>query len=174
MIAVGVIRRAPEMGTNENVSPVQDCRPFDEPAAEVRVTVGQQTVERLTLGLPGVRMEEHRFAFYVERRGRRRPVAWEWLAAEYPGGPRLPQPEALVIRTATLEDRDRLIESAPGVFFVDLHYAGYPCVVARLSQISEADLGRALTSAWRTQALLRTSQSQPQRRAARSQLPLAV
>jgi len=174
MIAVGGIRAQAEVGTDEVVRVLDNHRPFEADSHGSIPLVDQSSVERLATALPGVKKEEHRFAFYVDR-GRRRPVAWEWLAAEYPGGPRLPRPEALVIRTATLEDRDRLIESAPGVFFVDLHYAGYPCVVARLDQISEADLGRVLTAAWRTQALLRSPGPSGRRRGVSSrQLPLAV
>ena len=173
MIAVGGIRAPAEVGTDEIVRVLDNHRPFEADSHGSIPLVDQSTVERLATALPGVKKEEHRFAFYVDR-GRRRPVAWEWLAADYPGGPRLPRPGALAIRTATLKDRDRLIESAPGVFFVDLHYAGYPCVVARLDQISEAGLGRVLTAAWRTQALLRSPGPRVHHRGPSGQLPLAV
>ncbi len=131
-------------------------------------------MERIASGLPGVEKEEHRFAFYIPRSGRRRPLAWEWLAADVPGGARLPRPEALVVRTASLEDRDRLIESDPGTFFSDLHYAGYPCVVVRLDQVSETELARLLTAAWRNQALMRTTTQPRRRRSPHPELPLTA
>lgn len=162
-----------DLGTTENVSVLDDHRPFA--TGEIQLSGSTQaTVERIALGLPGVTKEEHRFAFYVLRSGRRRPLAWEWLAADLPGGARLPRPEALVIRTASLEDRDRMIEADPQTFFADLHYAGYPCVIARLDQISERDLARALTAAWRTQALVRSAGPNRRRRSVHPELPLTA
>lgn len=162
-------------GPGGNICPVGvivDGRPFEpaEPAPPTPEGCDPETVERLALSLPGVAREERRFAFFVERNGRRRPIAWEWLAPCRRGGPRVPQPGVLVVRTPTTAERDRLVAEAPERFSLDLHYSDYPAVLVHLDRVDQGELGRLITAAWRTQALMRPA-ARAQRRHPASQQP---
>ena len=58
------------------------------------------------------------------------------------------EPNSLLIRLG-FKDRDRLIEEHPDVYYLKDHYAGYPCVLVRLSRIRRAALREVLGEAWR-------------------------
>jgi hypothetical protein len=141
-----------------------------------RPGVSLDEAREIALGLPGVREEERRIAFYVERNGRRRPVTWEWLAATERGGPRLPRPDVLVVRVSSVDERDRMIEGEPEKFSFDLHYSDYPAVLVHLDQVDGAELARLLTSAWRVQALTRGTgpRQTTRRRTSHPELPLSA
>jgi hypothetical protein len=61
-------------------------------------------------------------------------------------------PDALVVRTIDLEDRDALLRQDPGVFFTTPHYEGYPYVLVRLETVPKRLLAELLEDAWRTRA----------------------
>jgi hypothetical protein len=48
------------------------------------------------------------------------------------------------------EERDRLIASRPDVYYLTDHYAPYPAVLARLSDMRRSELRELLAAAWRT------------------------
>jgi len=48
------------------------------------------------------------------------------------------------------EERDRLIASRPDVYYLTDHYAPYPAVLARLSNLRRSELRELLAAAWRT------------------------
>jgi hypothetical protein len=64
-------------------------------------------------------------------------------------------PDALVVRTIDLADRDALLKGDPGVFFITPHYEGYPAVLVRLEAVEEAMLAELIEDAWRLQAAKR-------------------
>jgi hypothetical protein len=64
-------------------------------------------------------------------------------------------PDALVVRTIDLADRDALVKGDPGVFFITPHYEGYPAVLVRLEAISVDMLAELIEDAWRLQAAKR-------------------
>ena len=61
-------------------------------------------------------------------------------------------PDALVVRTIDLADRDALLKGDPGVFFITPHYEGYPAVLVRLEAVEETMLAELIEDAWRLQA----------------------
>jgi hypothetical protein len=58
-------------------------------------------------------------------------------------------PDAFLVRCAGLEERDELLKAEPGTFFITPHYAGYPAVLVRLSQIDLAEMTELVTESWR-------------------------
>ena len=48
------------------------------------------------------------------------------------------------------EERDKLIASQPDVYYLTEHYAPYPAVLARLSNMRRSELRELLAAAWRT------------------------
>jgi len=64
-------------------------------------------------------------------------------------------PDALVVRTIDLADRDALLKGDPDVFFITPHYEGYPAVLVRLEAVDPAMLAELIEDAWRLQAAKR-------------------
>jgi len=64
-------------------------------------------------------------------------------------------PDALVIKTTDLQEREALLEGWPDVFFTTPHYDGYPAVLVHLERIEPAMLAELVEDAWRTYALKR-------------------
>jgi hypothetical protein len=56
--------------------------------------------------------------------------------------------ESLVLRMGLLE-RERLVASAPHVFYITDHYVNYPAVLVRLPKVSRVVLARVLEDSWR-------------------------
>jgi hypothetical protein len=61
---------------------------------------------------------------------------------------RLREPGVVVLPVASEDDKHLLIEAAPDVYFTVPHYDGYPLVLARMEQISGAELSHRLKIAW--------------------------
>ena len=64
-------------------------------------------------------------------------------------------PDALVVRTIDLADRDALLKGEPDVFFITPHYESYPAVLVRLEAVDPAMLAELIEDAWRLQAAKR-------------------
>jgi hypothetical protein len=64
---------------------------------------------------------------------------------------RVKDPDTLVFGCA-IEEKEMLIEAAPDIYFETDHYKGWPAILARLSQISDAELRLCLERAWRLHA----------------------
>jgi hypothetical protein len=64
-------------------------------------------------------------------------------------------PDALVVRTIDLADRDALLKGNPDVFFITPHYESYPAVLVRLEAVEPAMLAELIEDAWRLQAAKR-------------------
>jgi hypothetical protein len=58
------------------------------------------------------------------------------------------EPNSLMVRI-DFDQRDAMIEEAPETYYLKDHYAPYPSVLVRLSQISEAELRDLLNASWR-------------------------
>ena len=58
------------------------------------------------------------------------------------------EPDSLVVRVDFLE-RDLRIANEPEVYYVKPHYVNYPCVLTRLSKVSDSALKDLLESAHR-------------------------
>ncbi len=109
-------------------------------------------VRRIALGLPGTGEASDRFAFYVLNKGKEKGFAWVWQERIHPKKPRVPQPKALALRTASLDDKEFLLASSSKKFFTEPHYNGYPAVLVWLAEVTVPELRSLLTEAWRCQA----------------------
>ncbi len=112
--------------------------------------VDAQTLRRLALVLPAAEdaSAEKGFAFRV-RGGK--GFAWTFQERIEVKKPRRPKLEVLAVR-CDLEMKEMLIAAAPGRFFDDDHYRGYPAVLVRLDAIDPDELGPLLRAAWRLSA----------------------
>lgn len=63
---------------------------------------------------------------------------------------RLHQDGASIVLKVGNATRDHLLQADPGTFFVTDHYIGYPMVLARLDELSAADLRKLLVRAMET------------------------
>ena len=64
---------------------------------------------------------------------------------------RVKDPDTLVFRCA-IDEKEMLMESAPEIYFETDHYKGWPAVLVRLSNASDAELEVCVERAWRLQA----------------------
>ena len=58
----------------------------------------------------------------------------------------------LVVRVASLDDKELLLGLDPTKFFTEPHYDGYPAVLVRLPAVGVRELRSIITEAWRSQA----------------------
>ena len=58
------------------------------------------------------------------------------------------EPDTLVVR-AQLEDRERLVEDAPKIYYLTDYYRSYPLVLVRLSRVEPDALHDLLSVSWR-------------------------
>ena len=103
---------------------------------------------RLALALPGVVESEDGWGFAVSGG---KGFTWLWRERVHPKKPKVPNHEVIVVRTATLEDKDELI-AAEDACFTEPHYDGYKAVLVRLVDADEALLTELLTDSWRLAA----------------------
>jgi hypothetical protein len=112
----------------------------------------QADVRRIALSLPGAEEVPGRFAFSVRNKDKLKGFAWVWLERIDPKKARVPQPKALAVRTASLDDRDFLLGLDGKKFFTEPHYAGYPAILIRLPGITVRELRPIITEGWRCMA----------------------
>jgi hypothetical protein len=58
------------------------------------------------------------------------------------------EPHSLVVMM-DFADRDLLLEDAPDVYYLKEHYVSYPCILVRLSRVTDAALRDLVTGAHR-------------------------
>jgi len=63
-----------------------------------------------------------------------------------------PKEKAFVLRIASVEEQDFLIEMAPDIYFITDHYKGYPAVLARPAKLTKSEARGRLLKSWRVQA----------------------
>lgn len=114
-----------------------------------------QAVRKIALSLPGVRDQTsqagqpgERLVFSLELKGKDKSIAWSWLERIHPKKARVPNRDVLAIRVASLQDKEALLAVDGEKFFTEPHYNGYPAVLVRLAEVSEAELRKLLTDAW--------------------------
>jgi hypothetical protein len=59
------------------------------------------------------------------------------------------EPNSLGVHVS-FEERDRLMTARPGVYYLTDHFAPYPAVLVRLSNVTRSELRELLGAAWRT------------------------
>ncbi len=112
----------------------------------------QSDVRRIALSLPETEEAPDRFAFSVRKKGKLKGFAWVWMERIEPKKPRVPQPDVIALRVASLAEKDRILESASGKFFTEPHYDGFPAVLINLPAVTVRELEPLIKEAWRCQA----------------------
>ena len=112
----------------------------------------QDDVRRIAMALPETVEAEDGFAFSVRNRDKLRGFVWVWQERVQPKKPRVPNPEVLAVRTASLAEKDALLGADAAKFFTEPHYNGFPAVLVRLALVSVEDLEVLMENAWRSQA----------------------
>jgi hypothetical protein len=126
----------------------------------------QADVRRIALSLPATEQIPGRFAFAVRSKGKLKSFAWVWMERTAPKKPRVPEPGVVAVRTASLEDRERMLAWDATKFFTEPHYAGFPAILVRLPAVTVRELKPIITEGWRCQAPrdLTLQQAPPRRR----------
>jgi hypothetical protein len=112
----------------------------------------QADVRRMALSLPDTEEAANRFAFSVRNKGKRKDFVWVWMERLAPRKARVPQPNVIAVRVASLVEKDFMLTLDPAKFFTEPHYDGFPAVLIRLSAVSARELAPIITEAWRCQA----------------------
>ncbi|HUQ83370.1 MAG TPA: hypothetical protein VM076_19605 [Gemmatimonadaceae bacterium] len=109
----------------------------------------QADVRRIALALPGTVEKQGHFAFEVPNKGKLKGYVWVWLERVVPKKPRVPNPDVLAVRVASLVDKDLLLKAEPTKFFTEPHYDGYPAILVRLAEVKVPELRTLMQEAWR-------------------------
>jgi hypothetical protein len=112
----------------------------------------QADVRRIALSLPETEEAPDRFAFSVRNKGKLKGFVWVWMERIEPKKPRVPQPDVIAVRVASLAEKDRILASEPKKYFTEPHYDGFPAVLVNLPGVSVRELKPLITAAWRCQA----------------------
>jgi hypothetical protein len=112
----------------------------------------QADVRRVALSLPETVEAANHFAFSVRNKGKLKGFVWVWMERVTPKKPRVPQPDVIAVRVASLADKDVLLALDPAKFFTEPHYNGFPAVLVRLPAVTARELRPIVTEAWRCQA----------------------
>jgi len=112
----------------------------------------QADVRRVALSLPETVEAPNHFAFSVRNKGKLKGFVWVWMERVTPEKPRVPQPDVIAVRVASLADKDFLLALDPAKFFTEPHYNGFPAVLVRLPAVTAPELRPIITEAWRCQA----------------------
>jgi hypothetical protein len=108
-----------------------------------------EDVARIALSLPGTNPE---FGFAVYNKGKYKGFAWTWNERIEPRKPKVPNPQVLAIRTASLEEKETLLAADPEKFFTEPHYNNFPAVLVWLEKIDLDELEELLIDGWRALA----------------------
>ena len=112
----------------------------------------QADVRRIALSFAEAEEAKNDFAFSVPNKGKLKGFAWVWKERIDPKKARVPNPGVLAVRVANLGQREALIAADPKKFFTEPHYAGFPAVLVRLSEVNAKELRVLLAEAWRCMA----------------------
>jgi hypothetical protein len=114
--------------------------------------VTQADVRRIALSLPETEEAPDHFAFSVRNKGKLKGFVWVWMERIEPKKPRVPQPNAIAVRVASLAEKDRILALDESKFFTEPHYDGFPAVLVNLPAVTARELKPLITEAWRCQA----------------------
>ncbi len=90
--------------------------------------------------LPQTSQAADHFGFSVLSKGKLRGFARAWNERIEPDKPRVPNPEVLAVRVASLAEKEELLAADPEKSFTEPHYNGFPAVLVRLPAIGAAEL----------------------------------
>lgn len=100
-------------------------------------------LRRIALSYEGViEGEGKQIGYSVVVKGKTKGVFWEWLERVHPKKARVVNPEVYAFRTSGIAEKLAWIDSVQGTgkWVDDPHYANYPALVVRLSEVEEAEL----------------------------------
>jgi hypothetical protein len=112
----------------------------------------QADVRRIALSLPQTEEAADHFSFAVRNKGKLKGFAWVWMERIEPKKPRVPQPDVIAVRVASLAEKDHLLALGPKKFFSEPHYNGFPAILVNLPTITVRELEPLIIEAWRCQA----------------------
>ena len=112
----------------------------------------QADVRRMALALPETEEAADRFAFSVRNKGKLKGFVWVWMERIEPKKPRVPQPDVIAVRVASLDEKDRILALHPTEFFTEPHYNGFPAILVNLPALTVRELEPLIKEAWRCQA----------------------
>ncbi len=81
-------------------------------------------------------------AFDVQKKG----FAWSWKERIDPRKARVPNLNVLAVR-CTPEEKEGMLATEPDKYFTEPHYNGYPAILVRLDNVTEAELRTLFTRA---------------------------
>jgi hypothetical protein len=84
----------------------------------------QADVRRIALALPETEEAVDRFAFSVRNKGKLKGFVWVWVERVEPKKARVPQPDVIAVRVASLAEKDRLLDLDPAKYFTEAHLHG--------------------------------------------------
>ncbi|GAA0923906.1 MmcQ/YjbR family DNA-binding protein [Virgisporangium aurantiacum] len=110
--------------------------------------VDADDVRRVALSLPHVvEIDSEGFDFRVANRG----FVWSY-PERLPGKPRVIRTDIAVLYVGDEAEKQALLLGEPGIFFTNPGYDGFPLVMVRLSEVTDARLRELVTDAWRMRA----------------------
>ena len=74
------------------------------------------------------------------------------------------EPNTLMIRVASFEQRDELIAEQPDVYYLKPHYEPYACVLVRLDRVHADALRELLSAAWKSASTRRPKAAKKRKR----------
>jgi hypothetical protein len=128
------------------------CRLEGQTQLEAAPMACQADVRRIALSLPDTEEARDHFAFSVRNKGKLKGFVWVWMERVEPKKPRVPQPEVIAVRVASLDKKDSLLGLDSSKFFTEPHYNGFPAVLVNLPAVTVGELKLLITEAWRCQA----------------------
>jgi hypothetical protein len=127
-------------------------RPDGHTQLEAAPMASQADVRRIALSLAETEEARDHFAFSVRNKGKLKGFVWVWMERVNPKKPRVPQPDVIAVRVASLEDKDSLVALDPAKFFTEPHYNGFRAVLVNLPAVTVGELKPLIAEAWRCQA----------------------
>lgn len=101
-------------------------------------------LRRIALSLPEVTESGDKYEF--RRDGRL--FAHPYPERVDPKKPRVPRYDQFVLRVASADDKEALLNGEPEVFFTTEHYNGWAGIIVRLDQVNAERLSELLNDAW--------------------------
>jgi hypothetical protein len=112
----------------------------------------QADVRRIALSLPQTEEAVDHFAFSVRNKGKLKGFVWVWMERIEPKKPRVPQPDVIAVRVASLAEKDRILALDPTKYFTEPHYNGFPAILVNLPTMTVRELEPLIKEAWWCQA----------------------
>ncbi len=119
---------------------------------EMEQMATQADVRRIALSLSQTEEAVDRFAFSVRNKGKLKGFVWVWMERIEKKKPRVPQPDVIAVRVASLAEKDRILALDPTKFFTEPHYNGFPSILVNLPTMTVRELEPLIKEAWRCQA----------------------